>query len=170
MSDGPHDLRKQEKKKNSSGATIKSVCFPTGSALASSCDVNLFNEVGTLLGNEFRTENVQILLGKAVNIKRSPLCGRNCEYYSENPFLATNLAAAFIKGVQSKGVGTSIKHFVANNKETHRLSTDTIVSERVLYEIYLAAFEGAIKDQNHGPLCAHITKLTANTARKTAGF
>lgn len=181
VSDGPHGLRKQEEKKDFKGKTIQSVCFPTGSALACSWDVDLLNTVGGLLGDECRAEDVQIILGPAVNIKRSPLCGRNFEYYSEDPFLATNLATAFIKGVQAKGVGTSIKHFAANNKETHRLSTDTIVSERALHEIYLAAFEGAVKNAQpwtvmaaynkiNGRHCAEDRWLLTDVLRKQWGF
>ena len=106
--------------------------------------------MGEALGNECQTEGVSVLLGPAVNIKRSPLCGRNFEYYSEDPLVASEMAGAFIKGVQSKNVGTSIKHFLANNQETRRMSGDSRVDERTLNEIYLAAFEGAVKKQSPG--------------------
>ena len=146
VSDGPHGLRKQNDKADHLGVneSIKAVCFPAGCATAASFNRDLLNEIGETLGNECQAEGVSVLLGPAVNIKRSPLCGRNFEYYSEDPYVASEIAGAFIDGVQSKNVGTSIKHFFANNQEHRRMTSSSNVDERTLHEIYLAAFEGAI--------------------------
>ncbi len=149
VSDGPHGLRKQDEKADHLGAneSIKAVCFPAGCGTAASFNRKLLTQMGEVLGNECQAEGISVILGPAVNIKRSPLCGRNFEYYSEDPLVATEIAGALIKGIQSKNVGTSIKHFLANNQETRRLSSDSRVDERTLHEIYLAAFEGAVKKQ-----------------------
>jgi len=141
MTDGPHGLRKVSEK----GDTVPATCFPTAVALASSWNEKLLEKVGEAIAEECLAEGVSILLGPGVNIKRSPLCGRNFEYYSEDPYLSSEMAASFIKGVQSKGVGTSLKHFVANNQEHRRMSISAMIDERTLREIYLASFEGAIK-------------------------
>ncbi|SET44428.1 glycoside hydrolase family 3 C-terminal domain-containing protein [[Clostridium] polysaccharolyticum] len=148
VSDGPHGLRKQDLESDHLGIneSIKAVCFPAGCATAASFDRDLLYSMGQALGNECQAEGVAVILGPAVNIKRSPLCGRNFEYYSEDPYLATEIAASHIKGVQSKNVGTSIKHFLANNQEHRRMSSSSEVDERTLRELYLAAFEGAIKE------------------------
>jgi len=143
MTDGPHGLRKTEG--NDFSKTIQATCFPTASALASSWDVDLLHKVGAALGQECQANDVQIILGPGVNMKRSPLCGRNFEYFSEDPVLSGNLAASFIEGVQSQGVGTSLKHFAANNQEFERLISDSVIDERTLNEIYLPAFEIAVK-------------------------
>ncbi len=149
VSDGPHGLRKQAEEGDHLGIndSIKAVCFPAGCATAASFNRELIQEMGETLGNECQAEGVSIILGPAVNIKRSPLCGRNFEYYSEDPYVATEMAGALIQGVQSKNVGTSIKHFLANNQETRRMSSSSEVDERTLREIYLAAFEGAVTKQ-----------------------
>lgn len=148
VSDGPHGLRKQDLEADHLGIneSIKAVCFPAGCATGASFDRDLLFEMGQALGNECQAENVAVILGPAVNIKRSPLCGRNFEYYSEDPYLATEIATGHIKGVQSKNVGTSIKHFLANNQEHRRMSSSSEIDERTLREIYLAAFEGAVKE------------------------
>jgi beta-glucosidase len=148
VSDGPHGLRKQDLSGDHLGFndSIKAVCFPAGSALACSFDRDLARQVGETLGDECQSENVSVLLGPAVNIKRSPLCGRNFEYLSEDPYLASEIAAAHIKGVQSKNVGTSIKHFAANNQEFRRMTSSSELDERAFREIYLAAFETAIRE------------------------
>ncbi len=148
VSDGPHGLRKQAEEGDHLGIhdSIKAVCFPTGSGLASSFDRELLGSIGEALGNECQAEGVGVLLGPAVNIKRSPLCGRNFEYYSEDPLLAGEIASAFIKGVQSRNVGTSIKHYLANNQETRRMSVSAEVDERTMREIYMAAFEIPVKE------------------------
>jgi beta-glucosidase len=146
VSDGPHGLRRvvnvSEDKGN--GESIKAICFPTASAQACSFDEEILFKLGSILGEECQAENIQVLLGPANNIKRTPLCGRNFEYYSEDPYLAGKLSTAFIKGVQSRGVGTSLKHFVANNQEKRRMTINSIIDERTLREIYLGAFEEPI--------------------------
>ena len=143
VTDGPHGLRLQ--KSETTSGSVPAVCFPPGCASACSFDVELLEEIGAAIAAHCREENVGVLLGPAVNIKRSPLGGRNFEYYSEDPLLAGEMAAAFIRGVQKNGVGTSIKHFLANNQETRRLSVSAEVDERTLREIYLPAFETAVK-------------------------
>ncbi len=144
MTDGPHGLRK------AAGAAISdsvpATCFPTSPGLASSWNPDLLRAVGVALGDECQANDVQILLGPGVNMKRSPLGGRNFEYFSEDPLLSGEMAAALIKGVQSRGVGTSLKHFAANNQEYERMLSDSIVDERTLREIYLRAFEIAVRD------------------------
>ena len=149
VSDGPHGLRKQPEECTGDhlglNAAIDAVCFPAACATACSFDRELLHEMGTILGQECQAENVSVLLGPAVNIKRSPLCGRNFEYLSEDPYVAGELSAAYIEGVQSQDVGTSIKHFAANNQEHERMSTSAEVDERTLREIYLPAFETAVK-------------------------
>jgi beta-glucosidase len=147
LSDGPHGLRKQDDNADhmSINEAIKAVCFPAGCATAASFDRGLLKTVGEALGEACQHEKVSVVLGPAVNIKRSPLCGRNFEYYSEDPYLAGEVAASFIKGVQSRGVGTSIKHFACNSQEYRRMSSNSVVDERTLREIYLPAFENAVK-------------------------
>ena len=147
MSDGPHGLRKQNDKGDNLGIneSIKAVCFPTAAGLACSFDRALREKVGVALGQSSQAENVGVILGPAANIKRSPLCGRNFEYFSEDPLLSGEMAAAHIRGVQSQGVGTSLKHFAANNQETRRMSVSADIPEQALREIYLASFEHAVK-------------------------
>ena len=147
VSDGPHGLRKQDEQADHAGIndSIKAVCFPAGCASAASFDRALLNELGEAIGTSCQAERVCVILGPAVNIKRSPLCGRNFEYYSEDPYLAGETAGAFIKGVQSQNVGVSIKHFAANNQEYRRMSGSSDVDERALREIYLAAFEAPVR-------------------------
>ena len=147
MSDGPYGLRMPAPGANPSNMydVIPATCFPTPVALASSWDVNLVRQVGVALGQESQAEGVQILLGPGTNIKRSPLGGRDFEYFSEDPVLAGHLAAAWIEGVQSQGVGASLKHFVANNQEYERMVSDSVVGEQALHEIYLQSFEIAVK-------------------------
>ena len=148
VSDGPHGLRKQAAEADHLGLneSIQAVCFPTACATACSFDRDLLEKMGERIGDECQAEDVSVILGPAVNIKRSPLCGRNFEYFSEDPYLASQMAASHIKGVQSKNVGTSIKHFAANNQEHRRMSCSSEVDERTLREIYLAAFETAVKE------------------------
>ncbi|NLK28810.1 MAG: glycosyl hydrolase [Clostridiales bacterium] len=161
VSDGPHGLRKQAQEGDHLGIndSIKAVCFPAGCGAAASFNRELITLMGETLGNECQAEGVSVILGPAVNIKRSPLCGRNFEYYSEDPLLATEIAGAMIKGVQSKNVGTSIKHFLANNQETRRMSSSSEVDERTLREIYLAAFEGAIAKQKPWTVMCSYNKI-----------
>ncbi|MGR6541895.1 beta-glucosidase [Paenibacillus tundrae] len=148
VTDGPHGLRKQDSSADHLGlmASVPATCFPSAAGLASSWDTELARQVGVALGEECQAEDVAVLLGPGVNIKRSPLGGRNFEYFSEDPLLSTRMAAGHIKGVQSQGVGTSLKHFAVNNQEERRMSIDAVVDERTLREIYLASFEGAVKD------------------------
>lgn len=146
VSDGPHGLRKNVEDSENPNESIKAVCFPTASALACSFDRTLLETLGKAIGEECQHERLAVVLGPGCNIKRSPLCGRNFEYFSEDPYLAGELAAAHIKGVQSRGVGTSLKHFACNNQEYRRMSVSAEVSERALREIYLAPFETAVKE------------------------
>lgn len=148
VTDGPHGLRKQPTDGDhlGLGGSVPATCFPPAAGLASSWDVDLLQRVGTALGEECRAEGVAVLLGPGVNMKRTPLCGRNFEYFSEDPLLAGDLAAALVRGVQGQGVGTSLKHFAANNQETHRMSVSAEVDERTLREVYLTAFERVVRD------------------------
>lgn len=146
VSDGPHGLRKNVEDSENPNESIKAVCFPTASALACSFDRTLLETLGKAIGEECQHERLAVVLGPGCNIKRSPLCGRNFEYFSEDPYLAGQLAAAHIRGVQSRGVGTSLKHFACNNQEYRRMSVSAEVDERTLREIYLAPFETAVKE------------------------
>ncbi|MGD6830597.1 beta-glucosidase [Sutcliffiella halmapala] len=147
VTDGPHGLRKQREGSDNLGIfdSVPATCFPSAAGLATSWNRELVKQVGVALGEECQAEDVAVLLGPGANIKRSPLCGRNFEYFSEDPYLSSELAANHIEGVQSQGVGTSLKHFAANNQEHRRMSTNVVVDERTLREIYLASFEGAVK-------------------------
>ena len=158
VSDGPHGLRKQDDKADHLGIndSIKAVCFPPAVLSACSFDRALLERLGETVGDEAQATDLSVVLGPAVNIKRSPLCGRNFEYYSEDPYLAGESAAAFIKGVQSRHVGTSIKHFAANNQEFNRMSASSEVDERTMREIYLPAFETAVKkSQPYTVMCSY---------------
>lgn len=161
MSDGPHGLRKQDLEADHLGMndSIKAVCFPTGCATASSFNRDLIRRLGVTIGRECQSENVGVILGPAINIKRSPLCGRNFEYYSEDPFVASEIAAEFINGVQSENVGVSLKHFCANNQETRRMTVNELIDERALHEIYLAAFEGAVRKSKPWTIMSSYNKL-----------
>ncbi|MED4227539.1 glycoside hydrolase family 3 C-terminal domain-containing protein [Neobacillus cucumis] len=147
VTDGPHGLRKQREDSDHLGLfdSVPSTCFPSAVGLASTWNRELVKKVGIALGEECQAEDVAVLLGPGANIKRSPLCGRNFEYFSEDPHLSSEMAGSHINGVQSQGVGTSLKHFAANNQEHRRMSTNAVVDERTLREIYLASFEGAVK-------------------------
>lgn len=161
MTDGPHGLRKQAKEADHLGLndSVPATCFPSAAGMASSWNRDLIRQVGEALGQESQAENVAVLLGPGTNIKRSPLCGRNFEYFSEDPYLSAELAAHHIQGVQSQGVGTSLKHFAANNQEERRMSVDAIVDERTLREIYLASFEGAVKQSQPWSVMCSYNKL-----------
>ena len=147
MSDGPHGLRKQAKESDHVGLndSIPAVCFPSGAALAASFDRELIRSLGDHLGEEARAEKLHTVLGPAVNIKRSPLCGRNFEYLSEDPYLAGEMSASYVEGVQARQVGVCVKHYAANSQEERRMSVSSEVSERALREIYLAAFEKTVR-------------------------
>ncbi|MEG0855916.1 MAG: glycoside hydrolase family 3 C-terminal domain-containing protein [Terrisporobacter sp.] len=183
MTDGPHGLRKQAASADHLGIneSVPSTCFPTASALACSWNRDLLKEMGVALGEECQAEDVSIILGPGVNIKRSPLCGRNFEYYSEDPYLSSELAKNQIQGTQSQGVGTSLKHFAANNQEHRRMTIDTIIDERTLREIYLASFETAIKEGKpwtvmcaynkvNGEYCCEHPKLLSEILRDEWGY
>ena len=148
VSDGPHGLRKQDEQVDHLGIndSIKAVCFPAASATAASFDPDMIEKMGEALGEACQHEKLSVLLGPAVNIKRSPLCGRNFEYFSEDPYLTGVMATALIKGIQSKNVGTSIKHFALNSQEHRRMSSSSDCDERTIREIYFPAFEMAVKE------------------------
>lgn len=148
LADGPHGLGKRQANKDHLDleGTTEAVCFPTGSALASSFDKELIYEVAKCIGEAAKSENVGTVLGPAINIKRSPLCGRNFEYLSEDPYLTGELASSYVQGMQDQSVGTSLKHFAVNNQETNRMTVDARVSERALREIYLPGFEKTVKE------------------------
>ncbi|MBP1537594.1 MAG: glycoside hydrolase family 3 C-terminal domain-containing protein [Ruminococcus sp.] len=146
VSDGPHGLRKVKDDSAMMNQAIEAVCFPTACATACSFDRELVASMGKALGQACKAEKVAVLLGPGCNIKRSPLCGRNFEYFSEDPYLSSQIAASHIKGVQSMGVGTSLKHFACNNQETRRMTCSANMDERTFFEIYAASFEGAVKE------------------------
>lgn len=183
VSDGPHGLRKQSGASDNLGlaASDPAVCFPTASASACSFDVDLLHTMGEALGDEAREQDVAVVLGPGVNMKRSPLCGRNFEYFSEDPYLAGQLGAAYIEGVQSRGVGTSLKHFACNNQETNRLIVDSVVDERALREVYLEPFRHAVERGRpwtimtaynllNGTYCSENSRLMGTIAREEWGF
>ena len=184
LTNGPHGLRKR---RSDSGHQMDiddikpATCFPTGSALACSWDVDLLHAVGVALGEKCRAEDVSVLLGPGMNIKRHPLCGRNFEYFSEDPLLSGELAAAMTCGVQSMGVGVCLKHYAANNQEFNRMVIDTIVDPRALHEIYLRGFEIAVKksrpwvvmsayNQINGQFCSENAHLLTEMLRERWGF
>jgi beta-glucosidase len=147
VSDGPHGLRKQDRDAShlGLGASVPATCFPTGSALASSWDRDLLRRVGAAIGAEARAHGVAVVLGPGINLKRDPRCGRNFEYLSEDPVVAGELGGALVEGIQSQGVGTSLKHFAANNQEHDRLRISADVDDRPLRELYLAGFERVVR-------------------------
>lgn len=161
LSDGPHGLRKQEGKSDHLGLneSIPAVCFPAGCAIASSWDRESAAKLGITLANECQAENVSTILGPAMNIKRSPLCGRNFEYLSEDPIVSSELAIAYVQAVQSKNVVTTPKHFMANNQEFHRMTSDSIMDERTMREIYLASFENMVKQAKPWTMMGAYNKL-----------
>ncbi|CAD0183958.1 Thermostable beta-glucosidase B [Ruegeria sp. THAF57] len=158
VTDGPHGLRKQKGAADHMGFnhSVPATCFPTASALAATWNTDLMSEIGRALGAECRHEGVSVLLGPGINIKRHPTCGRNFEYFSEDPYVSGKLAAALVEGLQSEGVGACVKHFAANNQETQRMVIDTLVDERTLREIYCPAFETVVKEaQPWSVMCAY---------------
>lgn len=161
LSDGPHGLRKQEGEGDHLGLneSIPAVCFPAGCAIASSWDRENASKLGLTLANECQAENVSTILGPAMNIKRSPLCGRNFEYLSEDPLVSSEIATAYVKAVQSKNVATSPKHFMANNQEFHRMTSDSVMDERTMREIYLASFENMVKKAKPWTMMGAYNKL-----------
>jgi beta-glucosidase len=183
LTDGPHGVRKQEGAADHLGmnGSVQTTCFPTAAGLACSWDKALITEVAAAIGEEAQACDVQVVLGPGANIKRSPLCGRNFEYYSEDPYLTGQLAAAHIRGLQRQGVGASLKHFAVNNQETRRFNINAIVDQRALREIYLAGFETAVKEarpwtvmaaynQINGEYCSQNKKLLTDILRDQWGF
>ena len=158
MCDGPHGLRKQEGEGDHLGInkSIETVCYPSAAALASSFDRSVMTRLGQALGQECQAEDVAMLLGPGLNIKRSPLCGRNFEYFSEDPCVAGEMGAAYVKALQSKGVAACAKHFACNDQETRRMSGSSQVDQRTLHEIYLPAFENVVKQgKTRSVMCAY---------------
>ncbi len=172
VADGPHGLRRQLENHDNArpSDSAPATCFPTASAVACTFDEDLAYEMGRAMGEECRQEGVSVLLGPGVNMKRSPLCGRNFEYFSEDPYLAGKLAAAMIRGVQSVGVGTSLKHFALNSQETNRLVTDSVVDARALREVYLRAFEIAVKEGRPWTVMTAYNKLNGRYCGEHAGL
>lgn len=181
MTDGPHGLRKVLKEGNGVYEVHKSTCLPPAVLSACSFDKNLLYSVGQAIAQEALDQDVSIVLGPGVNIKRNPLCGRNFEYFSEDPFLAGKLAASFINGVQSKNIGCSLKHFAMNNQETRRMTIDSVVDDRTFNELYLKPFEIAVKESNpwtvmcsynsvRGHLSSQNSELLNDILRKQWGF
>ncbi|WP_137843119.1 glycoside hydrolase family 3 C-terminal domain-containing protein [Microbacterium sp. 2FI] len=168
LTDGPHGLRKQGGAADHLGlnSSIPATCFPTAATLANSWDAELLHRVGEALGDEAAAESVSVLLGPGLNIKRNPLAGRNFEYFSEDPLVSGALAAAFIRGVQSRGVAASAKHFAVNSQETHRMSIDEIVDERALHEIYLEGFRLAITGGDAWTVMSSYNKVNGTYANE----
>ncbi len=148
LSDGPHGIRKQAGEGDQLGLnpSLPATCYPTAAAVANSWDVELGEEIGAHLGAEAASQGVCVVLGPGLNIKRSPFCGRNFEYFSEDPYLAGKLAASYIRGIQKNGVAACPKHFAANSQELRRMASDSVMDERTLREIYLTGFEIAVKE------------------------
>ena len=183
MTDGPHGLRKQGVAGDhlGIGKSIPATCFPTAATLACSFDEELIEQIGAALGEECRKEEIAVLLGPAMNIKRNPLCGRNFEYFSEDPYVTGKMAGAYVKGLQSKGVGACLKHFAANSQEKRRNWQDSIVDDRALREIYLKAFEMVVQKSHpwavmtaynrlNGTFCSESRWLMKDVARDEWGF
>lgn len=161
LTDGPHGLRKQPDKADHLGlnGSLPATCFPTASALASSWDTELLEKVGSCIGSEASGEDVSVVLGPGLNIKRDPLCGRNFEYFSEDPYLAGKLAAAMVRGIQSQGVSACVKHYAVNSQETRRMGMNEVVDERALREIYLEGFRYAVTEGKPGCLMTSYNRV-----------
>ena len=181
MTDGPHGLRKQSDTNKGINDSKKATCFPTASAVATSWNRANAKQIAEAIATEAIAEDVSIVLGPGLNIKRSPLCGRNFEYFSEDPFLAGELGTSYVAAMQAKGVGCSLKHFAVNSQETRRMTMDAVVDERALREIYLAAFEKVVKNAQpytvmaaynkvNGESCSMNKRLLSDILRNEWGF
>ena len=161
MCDGPHGLRKQEDAADMLGVneSRKATCFPAEVTTAGSWDPELLTAIGSAIGQEAREQGVGLVLGPGVNLKRNPLCGRNFEYFSEDPYLAGKLAAGFIRGAEAQGIGTSLKHFAVNSQEKSRFTSNSVLDERTLRELYLTAFEIAVKEGKPSTVMCAYPKL-----------
>ena len=160
-SDGPHGIRKQAGAGDHLGlnASLPATCFPTAATIANSWDEELGEELGAALGEEASVQDVNVLLGPGLNIKRSPLCGRNFEYFSEDPYLSGKMAASYIRGIQSQGVYACPKHFAVNSQELRRMAMDSVLDERTLREIYLTGFEIAVKEGHPGSIMSSYNEV-----------
>lgn len=183
MCDGPHGLRKQENKADMLGInkSREATCFPSEVTTANSFDENLLQEIGDAIAKEAKDQDVAIVLGPGANIKRNPLCGRNFEYFSEDPYLSGKLAAAFIRGIESNGVSSCVKHFAVNSQEYSRFNSNSVIDSRTLNEIYLRAFEIAVKEGKpstvmcaypklNGVHCSDNKELLTDILRKKMGL
>jgi beta-glucosidase len=161
LADGPHGLRRQRPLGNAIGigGSVPATCFPTAALTACSFDIGLIREIGEAIAEEAADQGVSVVLGPGVNIKRGPLCGRNFEYFSEDPHVSGELGAAFVRGVQDKGVGACVKHFAANNQEKNRMVSDSVVDERALRDIYFPAFEKVVKTARPAAVMCSYNKL-----------
>ena len=170
VSDGPHGLRKQAGAEDHLGLneSVPATCFPTAATMANSWDPELGQELGRALGQEAAANDVHVVLGPGLNMKRSPLCGRNFEYFSEDPYLAGKMAAAYIRGIQENGVGACPKHFAVNSQELRRMSVDAVVDERTLREIYLTGFEIAVKEGNPKTIMTSYNSVNGTYANENA--
>ncbi|PRO67138.1 glycoside hydrolase family 3 C-terminal domain-containing protein [Alkalicoccus urumqiensis] len=170
LTDGPHGLRKQQNEGDNLGLldSVPATCFPSAAGLAATWNRDLLRDVGAAIGREAAKENVAVVLGPGTNMKRSPLCGRNFEYFSEDPYLSSEMSIAHITGVQEQGVGTSLKHFAVNNQEHRRMTTDAVVDERTLREIYLASFEETVKQAQPWTVMSAYNKVNGTYASESS--
>ena len=170
LSDGPHGLRKQAGAADHLGlnASVPATCFPTAAGMANSWNLELAEELGRALGEEAAANNVHVVLGPGLNIKRSPLCGRNFEYFSEDPYLAGKMAAAYIRGIQSNGVAACPKHFAVNSQELRRMAMDSVLDERTFREIYLTGFEIAVKEGRAKSIMSSYNRINGTYANENA--
>jgi len=171
MTDGPHGLRKQFNEKSAIlASSVPATCFPTASATACSFDRNLLYDVGRAIGEEARDQDVSLVLGPGINIKRSPLCGRNFEYFSEDPLLSGEMGAAMVLGIQSTGAGACVKHFAANNREYFRMVANSIIDDRALNEIYLSGFKTVIEKAGPFAVMSSYNRMNSNYCGEDRGL